>query len=671
MRSGDFLDGREKSILLGAAVFFLAVKITLVAVPTIASSMPRLGDDSYDYLWKAVFGGLDYSQDVPALADIAAETGIADAKGSAKGAIWKLRVHGKTLDTHSYFYDWLNRRILDTGLTLKWAFAVSEIVMAALLAAGLALFLGTVFGPLAAALALGFLSLALFATHGLHFLVAGTGTLGLALMLYHHLMEKGQSFNYAIILPLAILMLGFHPIAKVYLVVAAAVHAVSLPGLRDAFNRRSLVLAGILVGLPLCLALLPALFPATARFLTISAGGDTGHLTSLAEMMVNLRKSWSYISNFPINTQLMLAAGIAGVGVALKLGRARPAVLLAGLGLALAVVSQFHFFPGFPASVFARLSVFLYILLFGFAAWLFALGFSSGKRVWALGLGLIAVLLLADGARGTYRFAFKNLNERREVVDETRLSDQIRRLPDRSVVVYLETGIALVASLIAGGHRHGAIVLQTYTDAPQRLFDTVRRRKPKVAVMPNFKDLNVLSSISSRDLTRRRHGFPLSRAESLLVSVRPGQTLGGLHLYIRNPGAAFTLTAVPTPEKGRKSGTRLRAEVAAGFTGWIPFKGDFGGLRGVTVALAAGPAWIEGVSLEPPRAHLFWPWRRGALVGVRLRGQETDRYTSFIFSIDRLLGRRLGFIRGLIRHRDPVLSDASGLVFMRTVFDPN
>lgn len=669
METNRLFSGQGKLIFIFAVAFFLAVKIALVTVPTIAASMPRLGDDSLEYLWKAVLGGHGYSRELPAVADIAAQTGVVE-KDSKDGLYWKARIRKRTFDTHSYFYDWLNRQILATGLSLKWAFAVSEVFMAILLAAGLALFLNTLFGARAAALALVFLSLAVFARPGLHFLTPSNGTLGLALILYHHLLMRGRSFSYAVILPLAVLLLGFHSIAKVYLVMAVAVHAISLPALKDVLNRRSIILASVLVGLPLCLAVLPSLVPGMARFLTVSSAGDMGHLANLAELEINLRRSWSFIADTPFHSQLLWAGGIAGAGVCLKLGRSRQALLLAGLGLALAVVSQFHFFPGYPAAVFNRLSLFLYVLLFGIAAWLFTLALSLRKPPVSLTLALVALLLIADGVRNTYGFAMHNLNFRRDVIRDAELSDQLRRLPDGAVAVYLDAEVALTSSLIAGGYRHGAISVQAYVDAPRRLVDTIRRRKPTVAVIPNFKNLNILSSINSSTLTPRRHGFPFVRIETLLVTVQR-QLMGALHLYIRNPGAAFTLTAVPASEAGRKSGTRPTAEVPAEFTGWLQFKGDFSGLSGVTIALPAGPAWIEGVSLEPPRAHLFWPWRREGIVGFRLRGQKTDHYTSIIFTVERLLGRRLGFMRKLFRRRDPVLSDDSGLVFMKTVFHPD
>ena len=674
----SFVSRNETPIFLFAVAFFLFVKIAVITVPTIASSMPRTGDDSFYNLWKAVLGGLNYSHGLPALVDIASESSVAGESstngGFSIGDYWRFRVRIKTFDTHSYFYDFLNRQILATGISLKWAFAVSEIVMLALLTVGLSLFLRTLFGPLAAALALVFLSLALFfipGSPGLHFLDYGQGSLGLTLLLYHHLLEKGQSFRFAFILPLIVFLLGLHNLSKIYLVAAVAVHAASLPALKNAFNRRSLILAGVLIVPPVCIEILPSLFPGIGRFISISFAGKVGHLVNVSELKLNLLMSWDYIANSYAFVKILSVGGIIGTIVCLKIGRKRQAILLAGIGLALVIVSQFHIMPGDGNVVFRRLAVFFFILLFGFGAWLFVQGLSLKKRLVSLSLGLVVILLVVEGGRDTDKFVFDNLNERKEVVQVGLLSEQFRRLPQGTVVTYLDTDIALLSSLIAGGYRHGAIVIQNYLDARRRLFDTIRRRQPKVAVIPNFQSLNVLSFVSSQDLTPRRHGVPFRQTESLFVSINHGRNLGSLHLYVRNPGDAFTLTAISASGTGRNSNTHPSVEVPAEFTGWIQFKGDFGGLSGVTIALPAGPAWIEGVSLESPRAHLFWPWRREARVGFLMRDQKTDLYNFIDFSVEQLLGRRLRYIRGLIRHNDPVLSDDSGLVFMKTVYDPN
>jgi len=673
-----------KPIFLFGVAFFVVVKMLLIVVPTIPSAMPRLGDESYYYFWKAELGGHNYSRELPALVDIKSESEVdgtaavasPDSRpgvaldNSEKGPLWRSRIRKRTLDTHSYFYDLMNRQVIATGLPLKWAFAASEVVIMIILTAGLALFLKALFGPLATSLSLVFLSLAEFFHPGLNIFVHGQGSLGLALLLYYYLLVKGRSFSFAVIIPVAVLLLGFHSISKVYAILAIGVHVASLPTLKEAFNRRSFLLGFALAGLTAGFALLPSLAPGMARFLTVSAAGDLGHLVNFSELGQNLSQSWKFIINSPASLYLPLAGGIAGALVSLKYDQKRPALLLVGLGLALVAVSQFHIFPGYPAVVFERLSVFPFVVLFGFAAWLLVKGVALKKRLVTIGIGLVVAFVSFDGARNTYEFAMSNLNTRPQVVNEGALADQFSRIPAGTVVTYMDPEIALLSGLIAGGYRYGAIAIQNYGDNPDRLFNAIQHRQPKVAVIPNFEKLNLLAFFSIRGLTQQRHGIPFSHVKSLMVSIPQDQPLGALHLYVRNPGAAFTLTAVSVAGATQNSGRRPSMKVPAEFTGWLQFKGGLGAMHGVTITLPAGQAWIEGVSLEPPRPHLFWPWRRGALVGFLRRGQEAGKYDTLVFSTGRLLAR-LGFLRDLIRKNDPVLSDDSGLVFMKTVFDAN
>jgi len=654
-------------ILLFGTVFFVVAKIALITVPTISSSLPRLGDDSLEYMWKAVLSEHSYSHELPALADLAAESELG-GKSSEGGEYWKTRIRKRSFDTHSFFYDWLNRQILATGLSLKWTSAVSEIFMVIILGAGLGLFLKTLFGSSAAALALMFLSFALFFHPGLHFLQSGQASLGLSLLLYHHLLERGRSFNFSIVIFLVVILLGFHSLSKVYVLMAMAIYAAGLPTVKDIFDKRSIFLGAVLIGLPLAVTLLPTFLPAWARYLTVASAGDIGHLVNTTEFDLNLRNSWQAIGNIPASVLAIAVLGMVGAGVCTKFKKNRLALWMALFGLALAMVSQFHIFPGYPVVVFNRLSVFLLIILFGFSSWLFVQGFTAKKMIPSVGLSLAVIFLISDNARESYNFAMHNLNSRREIVHDVKLSEQFSQFPPGTTAVYMDVDIALISSLIAGGYRHGAIVVQNYIDAPQRLFEMFRRRKPKVAVIPNFRFLNVLSTISSQDLTERRHGIPFRQSASVLVSVSGGRSIGELNLFINNPGNSIALTAETKSSGPGNTKSRPTMKVPAQFVGWLKFAGNFDGSAAATIALPQGPAWIEGVNLQTPRARLFWPWRSEALVGILLRGENQSQYKSIIFTSRRLLGRRFGFMRGLIRDKDPVLSDHSGLVFMNTVF---
>lgn len=672
----------KKPVFLFGMTFFFVVKMLLIVVPTIPSAMPRVGDDSYYYFWKAVLNGHNYSRELPAVADIKSESEVDgesvvvsnpglqtdNARNNSEiGAIWRTRIRHRTFDTHGYFYDLMNRQIIATGLPLKWACATSEVVILIIFTAGLALFLNVLFGPLGASLSLVFLSLA---ESGLYIFLSGLGSLGLALLLYSYLLVKGKTFSFAVIIPFVVLMLGVHSISKVYVITAIGVHVASLPTLKEAFNRRSFLLGFALAGLTVGYMLLPSLAPGMARFLTISSAGDLGHLANFSELVLNLRQSWELIITSPANLYLPLAGGIAGAVLCLKYEEMRPALLVLVLGLGLVAVSPFYAFLGYKAIIFGRFSTFLYLVLFGFAAWLLMKGVALKNQFFTIGIGLLAAFIAFNGARTTYKFAISNLNKRPQIVKEEVLVDQYARLPDGTVVMYLEPEIALLPSLISGSYRHGAIVVHNYIDNHDGLVKAIQYRQPKVAVIPNFGPLNMLAHFSSWGLIQRRHGIPFSHVKSLMVSLRQDQLLDTLHLFVRNPGDAFILTAISADKEAQYSGPKPSMEVPAGFAGWLQFRGDLRAFYGVKIALPAGQAWIEGVSLERPRPHLFWPWRRKALVGVLRRGQETGRYKFLEFSTERLL-ERLGGLRDFIRKNDPVLSDDSGLVFMKTVFDPN
>jgi hypothetical protein len=109
-------------------------------------------------------------------------------------------------------------------------------------------------------------------------------------------------------------------------------------------------------------------------------------------------------------------------------------------------------------------------------------------------------------------------------------------------------------------------------------------------------------------------------------------------------------------------------DIPGDFEGWVRvWDPGLEGAAEVGLALPHTWGWIEGIALAAPRPHVRWPWAGPVSVGYHRRAGKREAWIRF--SVSDLLAEHEAL--DLVRWVDPgapVMSDDSGLVFLRTRF---
>ncbi len=665
-------------VLFSAAIgFFILAKLAFIFLPTNALGMPWLGDDAMHYLWggKQILQGYDTSS--PALADIQMQRDLDDNADEAR-LWWRARIHFRTIGTHSPLYDLMNAAVLTTGLSLKWAFAVLEAIIAVVMGLAIAFFLRVLFGTMAAAVGLALLAMLVLPARGLHTFVASELAFACTLMLWTYLLRRGEKANPAIVLLAGFFLLGLHTIARVFLFSGVVAYLLATGPSPKSWHRlklwhRNLVIIAVGLGLlTLAAQLLPSFFP-----LLDHAGAREPRWFDMGSgFLENLRAIGFQIKKVPLTTQGLFIFALLVPFIARRWAvpgeRAvltRPvAALLIGIAIPL-VLALFLVYSGYPAAIFFRIFAAMEVLLVGIAA----AGLASfmardrprGLRI-ATGIGtLVLVLLMVGNWNQKLQTDFRY---RPHIIDEKALAGQFARLAEDTTIFYLESDITLSASLLQGGGRFGALTASMLfgTSSFERL---VNSRKPKIAALPLPIVINLAHAQKSTNLDQRRNGFDFRYAAKILISAS-GKSMPETHLWVTNPGDRFfELLVIDNPRSSRPQGTGRKIKVPAGHVGWMRIGDGRDQVRSVMIELPHRSGWIEGISLGPPQRHIRWPWKLEYKVRYLRRGTNNGKFHALPFSIPALFKQaRATALLPLIRRKDSVLSDDSGFVFLNTVF---
>jgi len=668
---------RGRRLFFAALGFFIVAKVLFILLPIEGLGMPRNGDDSFYILWGGRQLQQGYDLSTPALSDIRMQFELQD--NPSKAQEWhRSRALFRSVGTHSPFFDLVTAAVLTLGMPAKWSYAVLEIFVALVMGTGIAVFLRQLFGGPAAAMGLLLLSFVALPLRGLHYFAASPLVLCIALILWAYMLRHGMKSDLRVLLPGWLIALGTHPLGLVYLCSGLAMLFLAEGQPRDWIRPRAIVIAGALMALAAGYQILSMALPFLGMESAFAGRGlhfGDGVLENLAETVGFMKE---------------MAAG-GGAFIVLSaiacFTAARRRVLTRQVGAAVAAVclplmlSLFYVYPGYPGVVFGRLLVSLMIILAGAAGAFLAQFFVGGHgRLTRCAVGGATAILVALTAVPCYRLMIQNLNARPEIINEKALSAQIARLPDKTTILYLNPDFTVNAAFLAGGDRLGALVGTMLVHSNSKMVsDLISGRRPTVVAitLPDFLNFYAFKGLGA--LGERRYGVPFELAEKILLGpAQANRPLKEVHAWVTN-NADTDLDLVvhenpqspdPPPDAGR------RIKVPRGYSGWMRLDGwlkldDGKNVRQLLVTLPASKGWIEGVSFTPPMADVRWPWTSQTRWAVLIRGDAKKTFREMRLSIPRLFADKSDrpFLP-LIRHRNPILSDDTGIVFLNTVFAP-
>jgi len=646
---------------LGLAIFILA-KLYLILIPTIFGAGPRLGDDALSYLWKGKLAALGYASSSPANDDLRAQQHLPD-DAPPETQFARSRVMAFVSGTYSPSYDLVSRAALATTSSLKWAFAFTEIVVLLAMALGFSWFLKELLGEAATGVALMLLAFAILPNQGIFAFIPSTAALSLSMVVWAYLLRSGVDAKALPVFLASLFILGVHPVAKIYLLVAIPIHAIGLGGIGEMFRPRHWRLYAAIVLAIVVALVVTHMYPVFDP----SQPGNRGGINFADGIIKNLQAAWPLLAD-PVtrkNLLLVVLFGLATTSPAKYFPEKKIRSMLFLLGMLL-LVSFLFYLPGYPAELFSRTLVPFMVLAAGIAARAALMQIQQPRfrklALSLLGLGLaISLLLWIDS------YVFQTMNWRTEVINDALLERQLRQLPEHSTIVYAESGIGLQASLLKGGGHFGALVypMLAHTQSLDRL---IAQRKPSAIVVPAPAALNSLAENRAKILLPRRHGlyFGIVDRIRILDSGSPGSDI---YLLVDNPGKPFALPVTVIDSQrgetvlGREipipSGKQwLRILTGLPSSGWV-----------ATFVPPRNAAWIMGMAKEPPDALVNWPWRSNLKVTYHFSGDPETKLASLDFSAKGLLeDYGADSLLPYVNKTAPVLSDDSGLVFLRTSF---
>ncbi|MEW6121431.1 MAG: hypothetical protein AB1698_02365 [Pseudomonadota bacterium] len=636
----------ERRLLALACVFFLLVKSLWVLLPVQAMGLPRLGDDGLVYLWTGAGTVLNPQVDTPAVQDIVALRQLKDGGDDALDFL-RARTTMRVTYVAASPFAMLTGLLVHSGLSHKAAFAGAELIVAIVLAAGIASLGTALFGALGAAVALVVLAFAILPLQGIHYLIPGVLALALALL---QLGELCRDRPRPLLLGALTLLIGLtHTIGVVYIALCLA-FALLLPAVR----RRAIVVEWTTLG--------AIVLGAVAAFAFVRlAGGQapqtsgTGAL-SLVGVPRNLAAALGFVGQSMASQPMTWILGCLGLAWAVRHRRVEPLVL-AVLILGLFLASSLFDITGYSGDLGARVLVLAMIVLAGAAGYALA-------RLWRVSrvlAGMAIVLLVAQvsiQARATWDLLVENMNSRGEIYDEAAIRADLAALPPDAAIIWTEPDISMMAAFLEGGTRFHALPYPLIERSPER-DALIARWKPEYIAAPISKVFNTTARASGVRFSGRRYGVDFSDFRA--VQVRLGGTVTDrFFLRVSSPSAGRDV-ALSVHNGGASCAPRVEDVLTLHDKLWLPVNVTGCSPQAIVTIRSDTPGLsILGLSFGAPRDRVNWPWGSSALVLAEAR-RTGDPDVGLVFHWRSLLGASLA------RDAQPeVLSDESGIVWLKT-----
>lgn len=636
------LDARKQLLLAKIGICtFVFVKLLWIWIPVSIMALPRLGDDSLVYLWWGQHHLTGKSSQV-----LSNTLSIHNWSSYATPAEFfernrvTMRIAGAVASPLSLFGGSLVGSGFDPGLV----FAFQETIVLTVLTLGLAAFLSFAFGRGPAGIALALLAFTFLPAQGLHYLIPGVFSLGIALLLFRLVLTD---LPLAYIFTAAFLCLITHQIGLIYVALAAGLAIASTTYSGDRGH-------GFRVVATLALAIAIARLWNYWWGIVPESGAGRGSVT-LSFLGRNAVGVWREWSRHPF---ALTVAGLGAVWGLFHVRLASPILWLTVLVTGAMAASLAYDIPGYPGDVGIRLSIILFILASGAVATAITRLMSTPSRTAIVGVAMCGLATIGLGVARSKMWA--NVNLRYEGLNFEHLRKLVSGLPEDTTILYAETDVAMLGSVIAGAHRLGAIPYPMIRTNPGLGAELDRRRPTIIALIPP-RALSGSGAIQSRRLGKRFYGYRFD--EFRQISITKPQAAQSIYLRLADVDSAsqlsFSLEGPPSsgctyaaPETINGGAARWIRISAVGCTKLVvePRRADNGNA-------------IDGLSMVQPNERISWPWGWNE-VGLSAQPWSRGRQIDIEFSWPALLRyNKADRLEGALPPLRTILSDRSGIIF--------
>jgi hypothetical protein len=635
----------SSSVVAAAAVFFLLVKAIWIILPTSTMGVPRIGDDSLVYLWVGAGSVLSPQLQTPAIQDIISLRKL-DDHYDPKLDFARARVTMRTTYLSASPFAVATAMLLNAGLSLKMAFAFSEMIVATTLAAGIALFLASYVGVVEASLGVFFLTFVILPQQGMHYLVPSVLALSLSLLIWANLNRPEPSITLIVLLSAAAALV--HSIAFVYIAIAVCL-SILIPIIRSRSFR-------VRWQEPLALVCGVAIAFAFSKIVGARSPPTTGMgEIDFSKIGENLRGATAFVRQAFVQVPLICVLG--GVGLALAANERRMLVATVLLGLAGAFLAGTAFnLNGYPGELPGRLIVPIVVVLAGLAG-------LAAKRLWQMKLTWLRVALVVcigwDGvaqARTAETAFFANLNGRSDVYSEEEVRADLDALPSNASILWTDPDVSMMVALLGGASRFHSLpfpMIDGSSEADKVLAEHAIQFI--AAAVPRI--LNTDSDFGNGLFPKRFYGVDFSEQTAVAsFATSPVE----LYLRVSRAVSPSDLSLVLHGANGQCEPPAF-SNLALFNEAWL--KVDLAQCPDVRQIQMSSSSSLQllGLQVERPKARLNWPW--GSHINLRVTPRKPHRAVAIKFDWDSLLGSSLA-LRLADIPKTVALSDESGIVWI-------
>lgn len=657
----------SKVLVIFGILVYVAAQGAFLAGPMWNRDLPPEPDDSLAYLTKTAQMDECFFQDCEALKDLRRQMASAQTDPAVRQQ--RTQIVGRVFQVYHPLFSMMILGVAkafstDTITAYKLLWNVSPVFFGL----GLAYWLGILWGPAAAGLALFMLAFSIFPDTGLHYLVPANCALGLALFVWARILHRKGDAPFMLVLGALALVL-IHPVGRIYAVMAAVL-AATVFGIPEKPRTR----AGI-VG---CLVIVALAFVASATvdrpmlgFRPEPYGSGQGYFSALLESIIEVGMQGQRTEPALLRAPLMffgaVVCGFLSVAAVRRTVLRRVFIILSVFLLA----SLFYVLPRHPADLFMRMLIPMVALFFGGVG---ALTWFTLCRSWivlrrerlppgdgpalslALHWPLVAFTVLAwfmlkvmlTGLEGWIVLA--DYMRDREPVKLSQSQPELllsqSRLEEK---VLYDSMIIMPFYFLNGAMSRGAVFYPAIrgTADEQAWLNSLDLRyaalyNPTVTTqwtdgfdeedwwqsMPSLR-YSVLDRQKPNRTLSINGRIPMSRLLWVQVEPQDGGPVRSLEVLVEDVTADTLVEVVPLDS----SGTLLQSEtvtatVRVGRTGWVRMAlPDRTTLRGIRILSPEGKGSYAIGGLRFGDDRLRWPWNSKASMTSRLRAGDTTPVT--------------------------------------------
>ena len=640
-------------------LIFVVAKLYLIIPATIALSSPRTGDDALVYLWKGQLSFKKNPSELKSLQDIQTQAQLPNGDNE-KIEIIRSNIVGRILGNTTPTYNILSFLAEKISPNLRWAYAITELIGLALMTFGIGWFFLEVAGPAVAGLAMIPLAFAILPGQGISSFIPSNISLSSFLILWAYLWQKKEKINTNFVGIYVLLILSLHPIAKVYLAITPALYWIRLKKLDGMFSKPMLRLVA-----SLCIPLIITIF-FIKKFPILDAVplGLKGSLNFSEGLAYNLLPAFNQINRLFFTHNILWVFLISsGLLLSAKKILVYPVnYFLIGI-TGLLFMSLCFVLPGYPSELFNRIWVLLFMIgsLIGGR---FLCASQNSLINWAK-YTISIVLFILSVSYWIIKYVPDSLNNRPEIIIETKLKKNISEIPLGNTIIYPETLITLQASLLYGGDKLGILALPMVED-PKELTKLINEKKPKIIMMPPDINLNSLYRAKAKKFIGRRQGLHFSYVKEFEIYRMDENYLNKVFLQFKNVEPKKISICWEALEKnGRIISRNNQALTNEILELNLPEKTEI-----LRVIVPEIPFWLIGIrGKSSDELKIKWPWNEGLQLRYKLRYKNKPAIVVDFNPLNSLKNLNAKSLNAYVKRENPVISDDSGFVFLKTTFD--